>query len=452
MSKLCSLIIRTKNEERWIGSCLSAVFEQTYKNFEVILVDNQSIDRTLEKSSRYPLKEIVNISDFRPGAALNSGIKVSSGEYIVCLSGHCIPVNEYWLEELVKTLESDELFAGVYGRQEPMAFSKPADKRDLMLVFGLDKRIQQQDSFFHNANSIIRRELWEKVPFDDDLTNIEDRVWAQEMLKGGYKLAYEPLASVYHYHGIHHNGNEDRCRNVVRIIEDLQSSEPAKVTLDVRKLSIVALIPVRGADKMIGDKPQLSYTIDSAKSSSYIDRVFVITDNQNTAEAAISLGAECPFIRPEHLSRDYTGIEAVMQDAIVRMEAAGIYADLVVYLEETFPFRAHGLIDKIIDHTLEGGYDSVLAAHYESGSYWREDENGSFLRVDSGDIPRDYKEKSFIGLKGLCCVTHPEYLRNTSLLGSKVGIYPVDYPFATFEVRNDADRVIAKSLSELFVF
>ena len=46
----CSIIIRTKNEERWISNCLDKIFSQSYKNFEVILVDNNSSDKTVEKS------------------------------------------------------------------------------------------------------------------------------------------------------------------------------------------------------------------------------------------------------------------------------------------------------------------------------------------------------------------------------------------------------------------
>ena len=53
MNKLVSIIIRTKNEQRWISSCLSAVFSQTYNNFEVIIVDNNSEDRTLDKVKKF---------------------------------------------------------------------------------------------------------------------------------------------------------------------------------------------------------------------------------------------------------------------------------------------------------------------------------------------------------------------------------------------------------------
>ncbi|SVD99801.1 uncharacterized protein METZ01_LOCUS452655, partial [marine metagenome] len=152
---IVSLIIRTKNEERWIPSCLDAVFGQNYKSFEVIIVDNESTDKTTEKALQYPIKKIVTISNYLPGRALNLGIEESKGKYIVCLSAHCIPTGDAWLVSLVNALEEDETYAGVYGRQEPMSFSSLADKRDLLLVFGLDRVTQVRDSFFHNANSII---------------------------------------------------------------------------------------------------------------------------------------------------------------------------------------------------------------------------------------------------------------------------------------------------------
>ena len=90
-SKLVSIIIRTKNEEKWIASCLRSVFKQTYRNFEVIIVDNESTDKTLEKAKKFDVK-IISIKNFIPGKAINDGIRASKGEFIVCLSGHCIPV------------------------------------------------------------------------------------------------------------------------------------------------------------------------------------------------------------------------------------------------------------------------------------------------------------------------------------------------------------------------
>ena len=215
---LVSVIVRTKNEEKWITACLGAVFRQTYPDFEVIVVDNGSTDRTLERVAQFDV-QVVSIDQFLPGKALNLGIRESKGEVIVCLSGHCVPVDTNWLKHLVDNLEDG--IAGVYGRQEPLSFSSDGDKRDLLTVFGLDRKIHVNDYFFHNANSAIPRSVWEEVPFDEDVTNIEDRVWAKEVLGRGYKIIYEPLASVYHYHGINHNHDEERARNIVRILESV---------------------------------------------------------------------------------------------------------------------------------------------------------------------------------------------------------------------------------------
>lgn len=438
----CSIIIRTRNEERWISSCLEAVFSQDYPNFEVILVDNESTDRTLEKAARYPLAQVARIATYRPGAALNAGIRVSDGEFIVCLSGHCIPTRSTWLGSLAAALEEDEQYAGVYGRQEPMSFSSPADKRDLLLVFGLDRKVQTRDSFFHNANSILRRERWLEVPFDEDVTNIEDRVWGQEMIRRGYRLAYEPEASVYHYHGIHQDGDEQRCRNVVRIIEDLNGSRnQPRLTPD--NMQIIALIPQRGADCMIGGRSQLGLTIASAKSCGYVKRVFVSTDNPATADTAREWGAETPFLRPEELSHGHIGTDAVVADALQRLEAMQVYPDLVVYLEPTFPFRPVGLLDVMVERLLATGLDTLIVGKRESGAVWHETSPGQYMRVDSGDVPRQYKENLYVSLKGLALVTHPDCIRAGSLYGMRIGVHPIDEPLASFEVRDALSRDVA---------
>ena len=146
-----SIIIRTKNEERWISHCLSMVFNQDFKDFEVILVDNASTDYTVEVAKRYPLARVVNIDKFLPGLALNEGIRASSGRIIVCLSGHCVPKATDWLSTLLANFTNDPALAGVYGRQLPVSFTDPIDKRDMLIVFGQDRRVQVKDYFFHKS-------------------------------------------------------------------------------------------------------------------------------------------------------------------------------------------------------------------------------------------------------------------------------------------------------------
>ena len=193
--KLVSIIIRTYNEEEWIESCLDAIDYQTYKNIEIIIVDNFSKDSTIKKLKNRNIK-IVKIKKFLPGKAINLGIKASKGFYIVCLSAHCIPKDKKWLDSLISPLTKNSKVAAVYGRQEPYAYSSALDKRDLLTTFGLDKIIQKKDPFFHNANSAFSRNTWKKFPFNEKVANVEDRLWGKTLIDNKLQIQYEPKASV----------------------------------------------------------------------------------------------------------------------------------------------------------------------------------------------------------------------------------------------------------------
>ena len=447
--KKCSIIIRTKNEERWITQCLNSVFNQNYKNYEVIIVDNESSDLTINKAKKFPIKRVVKIKNYLPGYALNAGISKSKGDYIVCLSGHCIPTNKNWLSNLVEALEENDEFAGVYGRQEPMSFTSPADKRDLILLFGLDRKIQKKDSFFHNANSILHRYLWKKFPFDENVTNIEDRVWGNKMVNEGYKLVYEPSASVYHYHGIHHNGDMERCNNVVKIIESIKSNNDKSLSKILETIKIFAIIPHKGPDNMIGEHSQLGITIKSAQKSKYISKIIVNTDNTLTAKTAKKYGAEVPYIRQKELTLDYVSTEKVITDTLIYLEKKKFLPDLIVYLENTFPLRPSDLIDIMIEKILTTGLDTLVAGRKENSAIWLENSLGEYSRVDSGDGPRIYKENLYTTHKGVALITYADSIRSGSLYGIKIGVHPIDSPVVTFEVRNKASRKVASTLLDL---
>jgi glycosyltransferase involved in cell wall biosynthesis len=216
---MISVIIRTKNEEAWIGRCLASVVVQNHPDFEIIVVDNESTDHTLDIVSKYNCKLVtIRDEDFTFGKSLNWGIRASSGDYLAILSGHCIPANDRWLLTL-RAAFCQENVVGVYGRQVPLPDTTPDDKRDLWTTFGIERRVQSKDFFFHNANSMIRRGAWEETPFDEKIAGVEDREWARQVLMRGAQIVYEPTACVYHYHGIHHGRNLERSIRVARVIE-----------------------------------------------------------------------------------------------------------------------------------------------------------------------------------------------------------------------------------------
>lgn len=439
-----SIIIRSKNEERWITHCLQAVSQQTYKDYEIILVDNNSTDDTVRKAREFPVK-VVTIDEYTPGKSMNAGVRVSKGKYLVFLSGHCIPTGPQWLASLVAGFK-DEKVAGIYGRQQPMAFSSPQDKRDLTISFGLDRRVQWKDPFFHNANSVIRRDLWERYPFDETVTNIEDRLWAETVLANGYCILYEPEASVYHHHGIHHGNREDRLKTTVNVLEQLHANNNQYDAgqLDPKSQRITAFIPQRGESSLMEDKrPVLELTLASAAKSKYITEILVLTDNPGAEQYTKKYNASIPFIRPPEYSKDDIDLNTVYAYCLKRMESQEWATDIIICMEPTYPFRPPGLIDDLIVQFLRGGYDSVIPVRAEYNPCWLEQEETP-RRIYDGEIPRHLRTPLLVGLKGIGCVTYPEFIRQGRMLGDNVGLLRITDPFAAMEVRSTFDHQLVK--------
>jgi len=435
---LVSIVIRTKNEERWVEHCLTSIKNQTITDHEIIIVDNNSDDRSVKVAEKYSDK-IINVSEFLPGKAINAGIKVSSGKYIIIISGHCIPKNDKWLEKLIEPLVTDKSkkIAGVYGRQEPLSSSSALDKRDLTVVFGLDERIQKKDSFFHNANSAIPREIWEKFPFDEKTTNIEDRLWGALVIQKGYHIHYTPHASVYHYHGINQGGKMDRAERIVDIIENLEGPAVSLSKLIIDKLNIIGLIPIKGAPTKFEDKNLLAESINYLKKCKLISDIFVSTDNKTTANFARNAGVKAPFIRPKHLSFPTVGLPEVLKFSIDEIEKIR-KVDLVVIVEENYPFRPKNLINKLIYNIIEGGYDTVCASIVEERSIWLDRSSTISPIGDNLMGSRNTKtEKIHINLFGLGAVTYVDNIRRKKILTNKLGLSPVpNYPYS-FQIQKE---------------
>ena len=119
---------------------------------------------------------------------------------------------------------------------------------------------------------------------------------------------------------------------------------------------------------------------------------------------------------------------------------------MIIHIEETFPFRPHGLIDKMIIRILENGYDTLIAGKLEPGWMWRENKYNEMVRIDSGDQPRIIKEKSYIGLHGICCITYPEFIRTDKLIGHNIGLYEINEPLSHIEIRDKETLSQVKSL------
>jgi glycosyltransferase involved in cell wall biosynthesis len=199
---LTSIVIRTYNEQKHLDELLTRVFEQECKltDIEVVIVDSGSTDKTLEIAASHGCR-ITHIeqSDFTFGRSLNYGCKFARGEVFVCISGHCVPVNAQWLDELVKPLV-DGSVSYVYGKQQAHGSTKFSEKCHFDKWFPAYSKNPQEGFFCNNANSALTRKAWQKHSFNEDLTGLEDMYLAKQIVAGGGYIAYIASAAVYHIH------------------------------------------------------------------------------------------------------------------------------------------------------------------------------------------------------------------------------------------------------------
>jgi rhamnosyltransferase len=163
-------------------------------------VDSGSTDGTLDIAQKHNCR-ITHIkkSEFTFGRSLNVGCKFAKGDFLVFVSGHCIPASQDWLDELCKPLVEKQV-AYSYGRQIGRDTTKYSETKHFDKWFPEYSKVPQEGFFCNNANAAVTRDAWNKFGFNEELTGLEDMYLAKQLVESGDKIAYVSTAPVYHIH------------------------------------------------------------------------------------------------------------------------------------------------------------------------------------------------------------------------------------------------------------
>lgn len=117
--KKFSIIIPAFNVEKYIGKCINSILKQTFTDFEIIVIDDNSSDNTVKIVEQYNDERICLIKNHRrkfAGGARNRGIRAAKGEYIVFLDSDDSFYDEGVLKKLSEAIndeEPDVVYTGV---------------------------------------------------------------------------------------------------------------------------------------------------------------------------------------------------------------------------------------------------------------------------------------------------------------------------------------------------
>lgn len=211
-----SYIVVTYNSENHITKCIESIFNQTHRSFEIILVDNNSNDKTRSiLQSRYSgdnkIKLILNSENIGYGNAIMSGFKNSAGEFLAVLNADTY-LDKEWAACMLNTIRSDDEIMSASGiiffpDGQVQTTGGMMDKygaiaqRDGKISNSRD--IKSYKLFYSDGSSfILRRKILQIISFDPHLFLYYEDVdlsWRIRLL--GYKIGFVKDAISYHDSG-----------------------------------------------------------------------------------------------------------------------------------------------------------------------------------------------------------------------------------------------------------
>jgi len=168
MKRAITVVIPALNEEREIGECLKSLVNQSFRDFEVIVVDNGSTDTTVRIARSYGAR-VIHEPRRRTSCAREAGFQVTRAEIIASTDADTV-VPPNWLERIHRTFDEDPKVIAVFGpfRHKPASASSslanylaPYFERGLML--GQRGAWRLGSPHFSGANFATRREAFLRV-------------------------------------------------------------------------------------------------------------------------------------------------------------------------------------------------------------------------------------------------------------------------------------------------
>ena len=205
-----SVIILNWNGIHYTIPCLKSLKKQSYKNFEIIVVDNGSTqDNSVEILKKTKgIKLVLNSKNLGFASGNNVGVKASSSTKYVAFLNNDTTVSPDWLKELVAVMDNNPEL----GEAESKIYNKYYDKKYefdyygtptlLFFVSEYDFKVSEKKyvpMFSTSGAAMIYRKNLVELPFDDDYFMYHEDSYLGWLLRlKGYKVGVVPKAKVYH--------------------------------------------------------------------------------------------------------------------------------------------------------------------------------------------------------------------------------------------------------------
>jgi rhamnosyltransferase len=215
-----SIVIRARNEAEGLHRVFEALRAQRCDfAWETIVVDNESEDETTELCARYGARVIkISRDEFTYGRALNRGIAAACGELVLLLSAHSLPVGSRFLEAAVAPFADPQIGAArclnAHDLEQMAAWYRARDISYPSLEEQREAEIGSEWTRLYPAATccVLRRVLWERIKFDEEIEANEDKLWASQVLRHGFVIRC--CAEAVYFYTRHRSQRAARMRDL----------------------------------------------------------------------------------------------------------------------------------------------------------------------------------------------------------------------------------------------
>lgn len=206
MEPLISVIVPIYNVEKYLSKCVDSIINQTYKNLEIILVDDGSPDNCPKICDEYAKQDsrikVINKENGGLSDARNAGMKVATGEYVSFIDSDDY-ISDDFIETLyttMKTENSDIVECDIVKFEDgttPVIEKENCEINSFSTEKGLSLLIAENKFHQHVWNKLYKSEISLKIPFEKGKLN-EDEFWTYQIFGQAEKVT-QINKSMYFY-------------------------------------------------------------------------------------------------------------------------------------------------------------------------------------------------------------------------------------------------------------
>jgi rhamnosyltransferase len=194
-----TVIMRTKDSDWVVDQALVGLFSQSFRDFDVLVVDSGSRDRTLELVGRHPVRvHRIAPGSYVPGVVLNDAIERTDADILVFQNSDVVPLGPDTLARLLEAFDDPRVDAA-FARQVPRPEAHAWVRRDYEVAF---PPRGPAPSFvpYSLPLAAMRRSAWRARRFHENVWASEDSAWGTWAKAHGRVVRYVPEACVMHSH------------------------------------------------------------------------------------------------------------------------------------------------------------------------------------------------------------------------------------------------------------